>query len=189
MINNYFCRYFKAYSNYGIKFWALTPQNEPSNHLYIEPNINAMVWTAADERDWVINYLSPTLKRSNFGNIKIFAADDTIVVFPEWIKLTFQNNSANDIISGIAIHWYLDNTTSYVDVLDEMKRQYPNKSLIYTEASIGFFEGLTINLSDTSISRFTANGVRIDITSIEIIILSSYITVFVSIVCTMTFYF
>jgi glucosylceramidase len=133
-------RYLEAYRQANLEFWGLTPQNEPLSHIYVPEIFNGMAWTAEQERNWVVEYLSPTLKKSNFGHIKIFSADENRIAFPNWIKTTFANEKARDIFSGVAIHFYFD---AYIgpSVLDEMKQLFPEKSLIYTEACTGTLEG------------------------------------------------
>ncbi|EZA51682.1 hypothetical protein DMN91_003573 [Ooceraea biroi] len=132
---NYFVKYFEAYRQANLEFWGLTPQNEPLNHLYAPERFSGMAWTAEQERNWVIEYLSPTLKK-NFGHIKIFSADENRLAFPNWARTAFGNERARNIYSGTAIHFYFD-TTFGPTVLDEIYQQFPEKSLIYTEACNG----------------------------------------------------
>ncbi|KAH0944899.1 hypothetical protein HN011_001420, partial [Eciton burchellii] len=142
---DYFVKYLEAYRQANLEFWGLTPQNEPLSHIYVPEMFNGMAWTAEQERNWVVEYLSPTLKKSNFGHIKIFSADENRIAFPNWIKTTFANEKARDIFSGVAIHFYFD---AYIgpSVLDEMKQLFPEKSLIYTEACTGTLEAEVVIL-------------------------------------------
>lgn len=103
-------------------------------------NINAMAWTAEEERDWIIEYLAPTLKRKDFGHIKIFTLDDNRLSLPDWSKIVFQDERARNIISGTAIHYYYD-TLIDPSVMDKIKQLFPEKSFIYTEACTGVFQG------------------------------------------------
>lgn len=120
----------------------MSPQNEPANYIYVEPSVNAsgMIWTPEEERDWIIEYLSPTLKKKGFEHIKIFVMDENRLVLPDWPKKIFQDKRARDIASGIAVHFYFDNLIGPYN-LGEIKRLFPEKSIIYTEACIGVFEG------------------------------------------------
>ncbi|XP_029680713.1 putative glucosylceramidase 4 [Formica exsecta] len=138
---DYFVKYFEAYRDVGLEFWALSPQNEPANYIYLSPTVNlsAMAWTSKEERDWIIEYLSPTLKRKGFGHIKIFIGEDNRLILPDWPKNVFQDERARNIISGIALHFYFDNVIMPHN-LNEIKQLFPEKSIIYTEACIGFFE-------------------------------------------------
>lgn len=143
IINNHFIfRYFEAYRRDGLEFWGTTTQNEPEGDKYIpiDLNMNAMPWTAEEERDWIVEYLVPTLKKKNFEHIKIFTLDDNRKSIPEWPKTVFRDKKARDIISGTMIHFYHDNITD-PNVLDELKQLFPEKSLLYTEACTGVFAG------------------------------------------------
>jgi len=120
----------------------MAPQNEPESYKYVplSLNLNAMAWTPEEQRDWIIEYLAPTLEKNNFGHIKIFTMDDTRLSLPDWPKTIFQDEKARDIIFGIAIHFYFDTLVS-PSVLDEVKQLFPEKSLIYTEACNGVLDG------------------------------------------------
>ncbi|XP_024890942.1 glucosylceramidase-like isoform X1 [Temnothorax curvispinosus] len=143
---DYFVKYFEAYRRNGLEFWGTMCQNEPESHKYIPlSRINAMAWTAEEERDWIVEHLAPTLKKKGFEHIKIFSLDDNRLSLPDWAKTVFQNKKARDIISGIAIHFYYD-TLIGPSVLDEIKQLFPEKSLIYTEACAAAFEGTKVIL-------------------------------------------
>ncbi|XP_018049451.1 PREDICTED: glucosylceramidase-like [Atta colombica] len=141
---DYFVKFFEAYRHNGLEFWATTPQNEPENYKYISLTnnntlINAMAWTAEEERDWIIDNLAPTLKKNNFGHIKIFIMDDTRLSLPDWPKIVFKDKRAKDIVSGTAVHFYFDHFIS-PSVLDEIKELFPEHSILYTEGCAGVFE-------------------------------------------------
>lgn len=141
-MNNYFTfRYFEAYRRNDLKFWGTTVQNEPENYKYIplDVNLSSMAWTAEEQRDWIIEYLEPTLKKSNFGDIKLFTLDDNRKSLPDWVKTIFEDKKARDIISGTAVHFYFDTVIS-PNVLDEVKQLFPEKSLMLTEACTGTFQ-------------------------------------------------
>ncbi|KYN03848.1 Glucosylceramidase [Cyphomyrmex costatus] len=146
---NYFVKFFEAYRHNGLEFWATTTQNEPENYKYIpltsNTTINAMAWTAEEERDWVINYLAPTLKKNNFSHIKIFSLDDTRLSIPDWPKTVFEDKKARNIFSGTAVHFYFDHFIS-PSVLDEIKELFPEKAILYTEACAGVFEDKKVML-------------------------------------------
>lgn len=99
-----------------------------------------MAWTAEEERDWIIYNLAPTLKKNNFGDIKILTMDDTRLSIPDWPKTVFEDRRARDIISGIAVHFYFDHFIS-PSVLNEIKELFPEQSILYTEGCAGVFEG------------------------------------------------
>ncbi|KAL0125250.1 hypothetical protein PUN28_004409 [Cardiocondyla obscurior] len=138
---DYFAKYFEVYRRNGLEFWGVTTQNEPENYKYIPQsvNLNGMRWTPEEESDWIVEYLAPTLKKNNFGNIKILTLDDNRMSLPDWPKTVFSNKKARDIIFGIAVHFYFDATVG-PNVLDEVKELFPEKTLLYTEAALGVFQ-------------------------------------------------
>lgn len=129
-------RYFEAYRNAGLEFWGVSSQNEPINYIYA-PNINGMAWTAEEERDWIIEYLSPTLKRKGFEHMKIFIMEENRLTLPDWPKKVFEDQRARNIASGVAVHFYRDKVID-PHKLNEINQLFPEKSIIYTEACTGF---------------------------------------------------
>lgn len=138
---DYFVKYFEAYRNAGLEFWGLSSQNEPANYIYVVPftGFNGMAWSPEEERDWIIEYLSPTLKKKGFGHIKIFIMEENRFEIPNWPIKVFQDKRARDIVSGIAVHFYFDHVIIPYN-LNEIKRLFPEKSIIYTEACVGVWE-------------------------------------------------
>ncbi|XP_029158298.1 lysosomal acid glucosylceramidase-like [Nylanderia fulva] len=141
---DYFVKYFEAYRNAGLEFWGVSSQNEPASYIYLRyMNFTSMAWTPEEERDWIIEYLSPTLQKKGFGHIKIFAMDDNRIIIPGWPNKVFQDKRARDIISGIAVHFYFDLVISpnfFLFNLGEIKKNFPEKLILYTEASAGIFD-------------------------------------------------
>ena len=66
----YFTKFIKAYENEGIPIWGVTVQNEPMATQIWE----SCIYTAEDERDFLKNYLGPTMEAEGLG-------DKNIVVF------------------------------------------------------------------------------------------------------------
>lgn len=99
-----------------------------------------MKWTPEEEANWIINHLSPCLKRNNFEHIKIFTIDENRLALPDWTDRMFQHKKVRDTVAGVALHYYFDEIIG-PDNLDEIKRLFPEKSIIYTEACTGFNTG------------------------------------------------
>ena len=68
---NYYTRFIKEYQKEGIPIWGLTIQNEP---MATQP-WESCVYSAEEERDFLKNYLGPTMKRAGLGDKKIIAWD------------------------------------------------------------------------------------------------------------------
>ena len=64
---NYYAKFIKAYAKEGIPVWGLTIQNEPMATQTWE----SCIYTAEEERDFLKNYLGPTLKREGLSDKKI----------------------------------------------------------------------------------------------------------------------
>nr|CAD7575985.1 unnamed protein product [Timema californicum] len=127
---NYFIKYFDAYARKNVSFWGLAPQNEPTVN---KNNIPVMGWSAAQERDWVANYLGPTLVQAGYGGLKIMALDDNRNNLPDWVDVVLSDEAAAKYVSGIAVHWYRDTSTND-SVLEQTHEMHPDKFLFYTEA-------------------------------------------------------
>ena len=53
----YYVKFIKAYAKAGVPIWGVTVQNEP---MAVQP-WESCLYTAEEERDFVKNYLGPTL--------------------------------------------------------------------------------------------------------------------------------
>lgn len=64
---NYYVKFINSYQKEGIPVWGLTLQNEPMAVQTWE----SCIYTAEEERDFLKNYLGPTLKKAGLGDKKI----------------------------------------------------------------------------------------------------------------------
>ena len=68
---NYYTKFIKAYEREGIPIWGITVQNEPMATQTWE----SCIYTAEDERDFIKNFLGPTMRRQGLADKKIIAWD------------------------------------------------------------------------------------------------------------------
>ena len=68
---NHYVKFIQAYEQQGIPVWGLTVQNEPMAVQIWE----SCVYTADEERDFVKNYLGPTLDKAGMGTKKLIVWD------------------------------------------------------------------------------------------------------------------
>jgi glucosylceramidase len=124
---NYFVRYIQAYRKQGVNIWGLTMQNEPEAN---SPWDNCL-YSPAEERDFIRDYLGPTLKHAGLQNIKILAYDHNRDDMDEYADVIYSDPLASRYIWGTAYHWYSDgafqNMTMHHDA-------WPQKPLLATEA-------------------------------------------------------
>ncbi|XP_069690962.1 lysosomal acid glucosylceramidase-like isoform X2 [Periplaneta americana] len=134
---DYYVRFLDAYEKYGLHFWALSPQNEPTSDLYARFHYNSMSWLPKEEQIFVSQYLGPTLERKGFRDIKIMLNDDQRFNIPEYATKLLSDKQTNHYVSGIAVHFYFDSfPNSPTDILTEFHELFPDKFILYTEACI-----------------------------------------------------
>ena len=108
----------------------MTVQNEP-NALQIW---ESCLYSAKEEANFAINYLSPTFKENNI-NTKILIWDHNKEKLFSRVMQELNNNKALDAISGIAFHWY---TGDHFENISLTHESFPGKLLIHTEGCTGY---------------------------------------------------
>lgn len=134
---DYFVKYLQAYKNIGIPMWGLTVQNEALATQVWE----SCIFTAAEERDFVKNYLGPTLEKTGFADVKLSIWDHNRGLIYQRAKVAYEDPGASKYIWGTAFHYYVGEHFDNVRILHDA---YPDKKLIYTEAGTrGSWEAAT----------------------------------------------
>ena len=126
----YFVKFINAMADNGISIYAVSPQNEPLN-----AGNCASLYMPADEEAPFVQELASTFKSNNLAT-KIYVFDHNYDAYQ--YPITVFNSigssfSGADLVAGSAFHNYAGKS----DVLDEMHKQFPNKDLMFSEASIG----------------------------------------------------
>lgn len=124
---NYFVRYLQEYEKQGVNLWGVTMQNEPEAN---SPWDNCL-YSPAAERDFIRDYLGPTLKRSNFQKVKIMAWDHNRDDMLEYADAMYSDPVASRFIWGTAYHWYSDGAYQNMELHHDA---WPGKPLLLTEA-------------------------------------------------------
>ena len=128
---NYYAKFIKAYEKEGIPIWGLSIQNEPMATQRWE----SCIYTAAEERDFLKNYLGPTLEKEGLGDRKIIVWDHNRDLLFERASIILNDPDANKYVWGTGFHWYedwKDGTPMYKNV-GEVNQAFPDKKLIFTE--------------------------------------------------------
>lgn len=123
---DYYVRYIQEYAKEGIDIWGLTVQNEPEA---TQP-WDSCVYTAAEERDFVRDYLGPTLERANLAHVKIIVWDHNRDRLYERAKIVYSDPKAANYIWGAGFHWY---TTNVFENVQRTHEAWPDKKLLFTE--------------------------------------------------------
>ena len=128
---NYYVRYIKAFEDHNIPVWGLTVQNEPMAKQTWE----SCIYTAEEERDFIKNYLGPTLKKEGLGQKKLIAWDHNRDLVYQRSSTILSDKRASKYVWGIGFHWY--EKWHGAEIPDNIKRvaeAYPDKPLMLTEA-------------------------------------------------------
>lgn len=128
---NYYSKFIRAYESEGIAIWGLTVQNEPMAKQKWE----SCIYTAEEERDFVKNFLGPTLKREGLGDRKLIVWDHNRDLIYHRAQTIFSDADASQYIWGMGFHWYED-WSGGGQVFDNVKKineSWPEKNLIFTE--------------------------------------------------------
>jgi glucosylceramidase len=124
---NYFVRYIQEYSRQGVTIWGLTMQNEPEANT----GWDTCQYTPAEQRDFIRDYLGPTLKRAGMRNIKIMAWDHNRDDLVEVADVLYSDPVASRYLWGTAYHWYSDGNFQNMELHHDA---WPEKPLLLTEA-------------------------------------------------------
>ncbi|XP_063215740.1 lysosomal acid glucosylceramidase-like [Bacillus rossius redtenbacheri] len=129
---NYYVKFLQMYEKQGIKFWGLSPQNEPYNGL-TSGGWNTMGWQPETLRNWLVSHLAPSLHAAGFNYLKIMVLDDSRGKMKLYADLNFGNSTVSKLVHGGAYHWY-DNNEQNLLSLAEIHKKFPDKFLLATEA-------------------------------------------------------
>jgi glucosylceramidase len=140
---NYYPKFIKAYEKEGIPIWGISIQNEPMATQAWE----SCIFTGEEERDFLKNYLGPTMKREGMGDKKIIAWDHNRDMIYQRAGTMLDDPEAAKYVWGIGFHWY-ENWSGGENMFDNVKlvnESYPKTNLIFTEGCKEKFDINRIN--------------------------------------------
>ncbi len=140
---NYYVKFIEAYEAEGIPIWGLTIQNEPMAIQRWE----SCIYTAEEERDFLKNYLGPTLESAGKGDKKIIVWDHNRDLIFQRASVILNDPEAAKYVWGTGFHWYEDwkDGVPMFQNVRNVKESFPDKNLIFTE---GCNEGYDIDKID-----------------------------------------
>lgn len=127
--SEYYAKFMQAYKEEGIDISYTSVQNEP----YAVQTWDSCIYTAEEERDFIKEYLGPTLKKTGFGDTKLMVWDHNKERAYEHVKTIFEDEEASKYIWGTAFHWY---SGDHFEALDLIKKSWPDKQLMMTECCV-----------------------------------------------------
>ncbi len=134
---NYFAKFIKAYEREGVPIWGLTIQNEPMATQRWE----SCIFSAEQERDFLKNYLGPTMKRERLDEKRIIVWDHNRDLIYQRANTILRDPKAAQYVWGIGYHWY-EPWSGGEPMFDNVKlvhEAFPDKHLIFTEGCADSF--------------------------------------------------
>ena len=139
---NYYVKYINALEKDGVPVWGLTIQNEPMAKQKWE----SCMYTAEEERDFIKNYLGPTLQKNNLGGKKLIAWDHNRDLVYQRASAILNDPAAAKYIWGIGFHWYeIWNGGYQWENLKRVVETFTDKPVLLTEGCNGPFSWQTFN--------------------------------------------
>jgi len=140
---NYYVKFIQGYEKNGIPVWGLSVQNEPMAKQTWE----SCIFTATEEKDFVKNFLGPTLYKSGMEKKKIIVWDHNRDLIVQRANEIFSDKEAAKYIWGTGFHWYEDwgGATQQFENIQRVNESFPDKNLIFTEGCIVNFDFKKIN--------------------------------------------
>lgn len=128
----YLCRYILEIQKRGFTVRRVSLQNEPK----AAQQWDSCIFTAREQRDFVVDYMAPAMKKHGLENIEIFIWDHNKERVYEWLRDEIDPES-DPLIAGAAFHWY---SGDHFEALDAARKMYPGKKLIVSESCIEFYK-------------------------------------------------
>jgi len=128
---NYYVKYINALEKAGVPVWGLTVQNEPMAKQIWE----SCMFTAEEERDFIKNFLGPTLQGNKLGGKKLIAWDHNRDLLFQRASTILGDPEAAKYVWGIGFHWYeIWNGGRQYENVKRTAEAFPGTNLLLTEA-------------------------------------------------------
>jgi glucosylceramidase len=125
---DYFVKFIDELKKHDIHPWAVSVQNEPAAKQVWD----SCLYTAEEERDFVKDFLGPTLKK-HYPNVHIIVWDHNRDIIVERLAPIYEDPKASSYVWGGGFHWYGEEAFSNLTKIHQMD---PSKHLLFTEGCI-----------------------------------------------------
>ena len=135
---NYYTKFVKAYEKEGMPIWGITIQNEPMATQTWE----SCLFTADAERNFLKNYLGPTMQKEGLSSKKIVVWDHNRDLMNQRANVIFDDPEAAKYAWGMGFHWY-ETWSGGQPMFDNVRKvyeAYPSKNLLFTEGCVERFD-------------------------------------------------
>jgi len=140
---NYYTKFIKTYEKEGIPIWGISIQNEPMATQTWE----SCIYTADEEKDFLKNFLGPTMHKEGLADKKIIMWDHNRDLIYQRAVTYFNDPDVSKYAWGIGFHWYEDwsGGEQMFSNLKKVNDAFPDKPLLFTEGCNGPFNMQQIN--------------------------------------------
>lgn len=128
---NFYIKFINAFEKAGIPIWGLSVQNEPMATQTWE----SCLYTGEEERDFIKNFLGPTLAKAGMADKKLIAWDHNRDLLYQRASTVLEDPEAAKYVWGIGYHWYETWTGAGMNFENERRvaEAFPDKNLLFTE--------------------------------------------------------
>lgn len=140
---NFYIKFIQTYEKLGIPIWGLSVQNEPMATQSWE----SCLYTAEDERDFIKNFLGPTLAKAGMANKKLIIWDHNRDLMYQRASTILEDPIAAKFVWGVGFHWYETWTGANMNFENTRRvaEAFPGKHLIFTEGCVEKFDFNKLN--------------------------------------------
>lgn len=128
----YICRYIEEYQSRGFLVERISLQNEP---MAVQ-EWDSCIWTAEEERDFLINYMKPALLRHGMEDVQVFIWDHNKERILDRSMVTMDEEGSK-CADGVAFHWY---SGDHFRELEVFHRLFPDKLMLLSESCLEYYK-------------------------------------------------
>ena len=134
----YYTKFIKAYEKEGMPIWGITIQNEPMATQTWE----SCIYTAEAERDFLKNFLGPTMEKEGLGDKKIVVWDHNRDLAFQRANTIYGDPEASKYAWGLGFHWYETwaGGEPMFENIQRINEAYPSKNILFTEGCVEKFD-------------------------------------------------
>lgn len=151
---NYYVKFIKSYEKEGLPVWGISIQNEPMATQRWE----SCIYTAEEERDFLKNFLGPTMHKEGLSSKKIIVWDHNRDLLSHRASVIFDDPEAAKYAWGIGFHWYetWSGGKQMFDNVRNVYESYPDKNLMFTEGCVEKYDSSRLQFWGNA-ERYGAN--------------------------------
>ncbi len=127
----YLCMTLRAYRDMGFDISLLSVQNEPK----AVQTWDSCIFSSEQERVFIRDHLAPIMKAEGLTDIGLLIWDHNKERAYDRAKEVIADAQMDALVEGVAVHWY---SGDHFEALDLIKRKYPDKRLVFSEACVEY---------------------------------------------------